>query len=101
MYFPMADPQGCVTALVDTSATVVERYGYEAYGTPRFMNASFGAISESAYDFNVLYDSYRWDEESGYYQVRNRYLHPTLGRWLTQGSDWVPGWVEFVCVCGE
>jgi RHS repeat-associated protein len=28
-----------------------------------------------------LFDSYRWDSESGFYQVRYRYLHPSLGRW--------------------
>jgi len=83
-YYPMADPNGCVTALVNESGVMEERYGYEAYGAPRFMNPSFGAISSSGYDFNILYDGYRRDEESGFYQVRWRYLHPTLGRWLTR-----------------
>jgi len=30
----------------------------------------------------ILYCGYRWDPESGLYQVRYRYHHPTLGRWL-------------------
>jgi RHS repeat-associated protein len=82
--YALSDPNGCVTAVMNDPSTwtVYERYGYESFGKPRFMNASFGAISASAYDWTTLYDSYPWDSESGYYQVRNRYLHPTLGRWL-------------------
>jgi RHS repeat-associated protein len=26
----------------------------------------------------------RLDADTGFYQVRNRYLHPGLGRWLTR-----------------
>ncbi|NBR88205.1 MAG: hypothetical protein EBS84_22595, partial [Proteobacteria bacterium] len=30
------------------------------------------------------FDAYRWDAETGFYQVRYRYLHPTLGRWVSR-----------------
>jgi len=63
---------------------VVERYGYDAYGTVRFMDANFGSRSSSSYAWETLYGSYRWDSETGLYQVRNRYLHSKLGRWLTR-----------------
>jgi RHS repeat-associated protein len=97
----MSDALGNLTAITNASGTMEERYGYEAYGTPRFMNASFGSISSSAYDWNVLYASYKWDEETGYYQVRNRYLHPGLGRWLTRDPIGYDGGVNLYAYVGN
>jgi len=72
-----------VTAIVDTSGNVQERYGYDAFGAVRFMNAAFGA-STSSYGWETLYGAYRFDVDSGLYQVRNRYLHTSLGRWINR-----------------
>jgi len=76
-----------VTALVDAATgEVVERYMYDPYGkatvceedwTPREGNAS--AVAN-----DVLYCGYRWDFETGLYQVRRRYYHAGLGRWGTR-----------------
>ena len=33
---------------------------------------------------DIRYCGYRFDNESGLYHVRHRYLHPTLGRWLSR-----------------
>jgi RHS repeat-associated protein len=70
------------TAAVGTSGAVQERYGYDAFGAVRFMTAAFGSHSASLYEWETLYAAYRWDAESGLYQVRNRYLHAKLGRWV-------------------
>jgi RHS repeat-associated protein len=70
-----------VTAVVDTSGRVQERYGYNGFGGVNYMNANFVTITASAFDWETLFDSYRYDTESGLYQVRYRYYHPTLGRW--------------------
>jgi RHS repeat-associated protein len=72
------------TAVIDTSAAVQERYGYDGFGTPRYMDGSFGSRSSSSYDWETLFGAYRYDLESGLYQVRHRYLHPKLGRWLSR-----------------
>jgi RHS repeat-associated protein len=48
------------------------------------MNASFGSISSSGYGWETLYGVYRWDAESGPYQVRYRYQQPLLGTWITR-----------------
>jgi RHS repeat-associated protein len=69
-----------VTAIVNTSGTVQERYGYDAFGAVRYLNASFGSAS-SGYTWETLYGAYRYDANTGLYQVRHRYLHPKLGRW--------------------
>jgi RHS repeat-associated protein len=73
-----------VTAVVNTSGTVQERYGYTGFGVPRYMTASFGSRSSSDFDWETLFHAYRRDSETGFYQVRYRYLHPNLGRWLNR-----------------
>jgi RHS repeat-associated protein len=62
----------------------VERFSYDAYGQPTVMDGSFGSRGASSYDWEVRYAGYRWDGESGLYQVRFRYLHPVLGRWVSR-----------------
>ena len=72
-----------VTALVDTSGTVLERVAYDSYGNPTFYDGSWTTpAATSSYDNVVLYCGYRWDGETGLYHVRHRSYHPTLGRWL-------------------
>ena len=73
-----------VAAIVDVNGVAQERYGYDGFGTPRYMDASFGSRSSSNYDWETLYAGYRYDLETGLYQVRNRYLHPKPGRWLSR-----------------
>jgi len=71
-----------VTALVDTSGTVLERVVYDPYGNPTFYDGSWTSPSDtSSYDNVVLYCGYRWDGETGLYHVRHRVYHATLGRW--------------------
>jgi YD repeat-containing protein len=55
-----------VTALVDASGTVQERYGYNGFGGVNYMDASFGSIPASAFDWETLFCSYRYDTESGF-----------------------------------
>jgi RHS repeat-associated protein len=82
-FYSIQDVFSC-TAIVDMAGTVRERYGYNAFGLPRVMDADFNLGTESDYDWETRYANYRFDNESSFYQVRNRYLHPTLGRWLTR-----------------
>ena len=72
------------TAIADEDGNVLERYGYNAFGLSRVMNADFEPRSTSDYDWETRYGAYRYDAETGFYQVRYRYLHPTLGRWLSR-----------------
>jgi RHS repeat-associated protein len=51
------------------------------FGTPRCMIGNFGNRSSSSYEWETLFAAYRYDLESGLYQVRFRYLHLKLGRW--------------------
>ena len=84
------DASGKVTSLVSAAGEVVERYIYDPYGNVTVLNADWtpqeveghdpGAASAVAND--VLYAGYRYDAETGLYNVRNREYHPTLGRFI-------------------
>jgi len=54
-----------VTAVVDPSGKVVERYGYNGLAS-RYMTSTFGSLSASGYDWETLLHSYRYDTESGF-----------------------------------
>jgi RHS repeat-associated protein len=73
------------TAVTDEAGDVLERYGYEAYGTTRVMDLNFDTqTAGSSYEWETRFGAYRWDAETNLYQVRNRYLHPKLGRWVSR-----------------
>jgi RHS repeat-associated protein len=85
-----------VTGLVNRDDTgVVERYMYEPYGRVTVLNGAadadesvndWSADADNASDWSneLLYAGYRRDAESALYHVRNRYYHPTLGRWVSR-----------------
>jgi len=85
-----------VTGLVDRAETAVaERYMYEPYGRVTVLNGaedadegvndwSADADNTSDWSNELLYCGYRRDSESALYHVRNRYYHPTLGRWVSR-----------------
>lgn len=74
-----------VTAITDETGAVVERYAYDAFGKSILLAPSYTVRSGgSEYDWETRFGAYRFDHESGLYCVRYRYLHPTLGRWLSR-----------------
>lgn len=83
--YAVQDANWNVTAVTDTSGNVQERYSYTAYGVPTVLNPDFTVRSSgTSYGWETLYAGYRSDNESGLYQVRNRYLNSTLGVWATR-----------------
>ena len=85
-----------VTALVNTNGHVVERYQYDAYGQVTFLVGAYDLSgtatsndwgaggSASIADNQILFGGYRYEPESGLYHVRNRFYHPSLGRWISR-----------------
>lgn len=79
----MQDANWNVMAICDTSAGIYDRMRYDAYGVLTLMSASFATpFGPDLKQWETFYAGYRWDSESGLYQVRNRYLHALLGRWV-------------------
>jgi len=69
-------------AIANTTGTVTERFSYDAYGVPTFLNSGGTVQASSPTGWETLYAGYRWDgEPSRMYYVRNRFLLPYLGTW--------------------
>jgi RHS repeat-associated protein len=78
---------------VGPDGTVVERYAYDPYGQVIVLNGAADPDGQewtpdpgnaSDVSSEVLYAGYRFDPETGLYQVRHRSYHPTLGRWTSR-----------------
>jgi len=73
-----------VTALLDDSGEVVERYLYDPFGQATVLDANWNVRSGgSAYDWLYLHQGGRYDVTSGLYHFRFRDYSPTLGRWTS------------------
>jgi RHS repeat-associated protein len=71
-----------VTALVNGSGVVVERYAYDPYGVVTIYDASYTVRGSSSYAANYLFQGMRYDALSGLYASNGiRLLSPTLERW--------------------
>jgi RHS repeat-associated protein len=68
-------------AIVNTSGVVQERYGYDAFGPVRFMDASFATLTNSAHGWNWLFHGEFLDASNGLYNYGYRYYDPVTGRW--------------------
>jgi RHS repeat-associated protein len=72
-----------VTALVNGSGTVVERFAYDPYGTATVYDANWIVrTGGSAFGWQYLHQGLRYDKDTGLYEVRHRFYSPTLGRWI-------------------
>jgi RHS repeat-associated protein len=82
-HYALQDANFNVVAIIGSTGSVVRRYSYDAYGHSTTLNADFtpGAYE---YDFEYRYAGYRWDYETQLLQVRNRWYHPRLGRWVSR-----------------
>jgi RHS repeat-associated protein len=79
-----------VTTITDDAGDVHERYAYSPYGMPVFLTEAFNTQGSSMLSWNILFAAYRREDVTQLYDVRNRTLHPALGRWLQRdplGSD--------------
>jgi RHS repeat-associated protein len=82
--YAQQDTNGNVTALIDTSGSVVERFVYDPYGQDTVLAPNWSAPVSDAYGWVYLYQGGRYDTASGLYNFRNRDYSPMLGRWLQQ-----------------
>jgi RHS repeat-associated protein len=72
-----------VTALVDGTGSVVERYAYDAFGKVTVYDANWTVrTGGSAYGMLYLFQGLRFDTDTQLYEARHRFYSPTLGRWL-------------------
>ena len=93
-----------VTAVVNTSGAVQERYTYTPYGQPTIHDDDWSdtvAWTNSKHN-EILYSGYRYDGETGLYHVRYRMYHPTLGRWAQRDdAEYPDGLNDFQYAIGD
>ena len=75
-----------VAAMTNAAGAVVERYSYTAYGKRSVLNAAGVVIQKSTVGQQVGFQGRAIDPESGIIGFRNRYLSPTLGRWVNRNN---------------
>ena len=78
-YWVQQDANWNVTAIVDNSGAVVERYVYYPYGGVAIYDASWNILSTNAHDWKYLFQGGRYDWLS-LYCVRHRDYDAALGR---------------------
>jgi RHS repeat-associated protein len=69
-----------VTALINGSGSVVERYDYDPYGLRTVLDASFNTRSSSSYAFVHGFQGLRLDTAVRLYDGRERIQSPSMGR---------------------
>jgi RHS repeat-associated protein len=82
-HYALQDANFNVVAIVGSTGSVVRRYSYDAYGYSTTLEADYSPGAYE-YDFEYRYAGYRWDYETHLLQVRNRWYHPRLGRWVSR-----------------
>ncbi|MDB5293544.1 MAG: repeat-associated core domain protein [Phycisphaerales bacterium] len=70
-----------VTALVDSSGIVKQRFVYEAYGVADVLDSTW-VLASDAYVWMPRFQGGPYDVSTCLYSFRNRDYHPWLGRWL-------------------
>ena len=76
-YYYHADGLGSIVAITNSAQTVVQRYIYDAYGTPK-------AIIGYSFENSYLFTGREWDKEIGLYYYRARYYDPMEGRFISK-----------------
>ena len=75
-----------VTAITNTSGSVLERFVYDPYGTPTVLGSSWSGTTES-YGWQYLFQGGRYDTTTGLVTFDHRELDTTTGRWIQQDPN--------------
>ena len=81
----LQDANWNVTAIINTTGAVQERYAYSAYGVPLFLDPSFMPIGSSLLALETLFCGYRYDGGVGLSVPRGSAgLGESLGCWISR-----------------
>ncbi|MBO0697189.1 MAG: RHS repeat protein [Zavarzinella sp.] len=80
--YAVQDANRNVTALLDISGNVVERYAYDAFGGFVVLTATWGARASSLYAWKHQFQGLRYDAGLGAYNDRNRISDAELGQFF-------------------
>jgi len=94
--YALQDAGWNITALADTSGSIVERFQYDPYGKSTTLDPDFtpDADNTSDYAWEYRFTSREFDPETGLHYFRARYYHDGLGRFIGNRSRGVCGGVR-------
>ena len=73
-----------VYAVSDDNGNILEHYRYTAFGEVEIYSPAGANLATSAIDNPVLWNSRRYDEQTGLHYYKYRHYAPELGRWLSR-----------------
>jgi RHS repeat-associated protein len=83
-FFYAADQLYSITAVTDAGGVLVEAYDYDDFGVPSVRDGSGQPLPSSQIGNPLLFTGRRFDGETGWYHLRNRYLDPRAGRFISR-----------------
>jgi RHS repeat-associated protein len=78
--FYKSDPMGNVKFLLDQNGTGIEKYKYDAFGSPTITDWSGNARTNSTCGNRFMFSGREYFSALGLYDMRNRVYDPTMGR---------------------
>ena len=88
--YAQTDVDHNVTALVDTTGAVKERFVYDPYGTVTVLSPSWVTTADQ-YAWVYMFQGGRYDGISGLYNFRSRDYRPSLGVWMEKDTGFWNG----------
>ena len=86
VYYYHTNNIGSTTTISDSNGAIVEKICYDAYGLPSILDADGNSIAQSIIGNTILFTGREFDNQSGLYYYRSRYLHPLIGRFMQKDS---------------
>lgn len=77
--------QGDIMAILNSAGTIVVNYVYDAWGNPISKTGTMAGTLGTVQPFR--YRGYVYDEETGFYQLRNRYYSPNRNRFISSDNQ--------------
>ncbi len=85
-YYLQKDQFGSTIALIDNNAAVREQYSYDPYGNTVFYDQMGNQITGSSLNMPILYGGHYLDDISLSYQISERNLQPSFGRFSEKSA---------------
>ncbi|MGI8819584.1 MAG: RHS repeat-associated core domain-containing protein [Chthoniobacterales bacterium] len=88
--YPFQNRLGSTSAIADETGTIIEQYGYDAFGTPEFRSGPGwstprGTVQSTTMINNrILFTGREWVQNYGFYEYRARAYSPALGRFMSE-----------------
>lgn len=85
-HFYHSDDMYNIMAVTNSTGNVVERYEYGDYGEPEIIDTFGATLPASAIGNPYLFNGRRYDDETGLYYYRTRYMDPAAGRFTSRDT---------------